>query len=252
VLVRPLLDYTHEDLKGILRRHGVTWREDPTNTDESIRRNKMRRTVIPWLERNLDPAIRRHLAQSAEILREDDAALDGEATALLYRITDDDGRLVPEPLLTAHHAIRRRAVRMFLRNAGRPDGFLDTEKFLARAEREAKRVEVPDEYSFVVTPLRGIVPGSKRERREERETSSPNSAHPHHQARTPITRSGVTPASRMEEMRVSPWRLARRRSSTEWPGCARCIPSAIPRRTRGPSTPRATARRSRSSARRRA
>ena len=61
VLVRPLLDYTHEDLKEILRRHNVSWREDPTNTDESIRRNQMRRTVIPWLEKNVDPAIRRHL-----------------------------------------------------------------------------------------------------------------------------------------------------------------------------------------------
>ena len=161
VLVRPLLDLTHEELKGILRRRGIAWREDPTNTDESIRRNLMRRTVIPWLEKHVDPAIRRHLAQSAEILREDDAALEDEATALLYRITDADGQLVPAPLLFAPKALRRRAARMFLRNAGKPDGMRETESFLAKAAREASRVDVPDEYAFVVTPLRGIVPGSK-------------------------------------------------------------------------------------------
>lgn len=161
VLVRPLLDRTHEDLKDVLRRRGIAWREDPTNTDESIRRNQMRRTVIPWLEKNVDPAIRRHLSQSAEILREDDAALDAEATALLYRITDADGNLVPAPLAQAPKALRRRAARMFLRNAGKPDGMRDTEQFLARAEREAQRIDVPKEFSFVVTPLRGIVPGSK-------------------------------------------------------------------------------------------
>ena len=161
VLVRPLLDLTHEELKDILRTRGIAWREDPTNTDESIRRNLMRRTVIPWLEKHVDPAIRRHLAQSAEILREDDAALEDEATALLYRITDADGQLVPAPLLSAPKALRRRAARMFLRNSGKPDGMRETEFFLAKAAREASRIDVPDEYAFVVTPLRGIVPGSK-------------------------------------------------------------------------------------------
>ena len=161
VIVRPLLDLTHEELKGILRKRGIAWREDPTNTDESIRRNLMRRTVIPWLEKHVDPAIRRHLAQSAEILREDDAVLDDEATALLYRITDADGQLVPTPLLSAPKALRRRAARLFLRNAGKPDGMRETEAFLAKAAREAGRIDVPDEYAFVVTPLRGIVPGSR-------------------------------------------------------------------------------------------
>lgn len=161
VIVRPLLGLTHDELKGILRKRGIAWREDPTNTDESIRRNLMRRTVIPWLEKHVDPAIRRHLAQSAEILREDDAVLDDEATALLYRITDADGQLVPAPLLSAPKALQRRAARLFLRNAGRPDGMRETEAFLAKAAREASRIDVPDEYAFVVTPLRGIVPGSR-------------------------------------------------------------------------------------------
>ena len=161
VLVRPLLGFTHEELKAVLEKRGIAWREDPTNTDESIRRNMMRRTVIPWLERNVDPAIRRHLAQSAEILREDDAALEDQARALLYRITDADGRLVPAPLVSAPKAVARRAARMFLQAAGKPDGFLETGKFLDSARREAGRVDVPDEYAFVVTPLRGIVPGSR-------------------------------------------------------------------------------------------
>lgn len=161
VIVRPLLGLTHEELKDILRKRGISWREDPTNTDESIRRNLMRRTVIPWLEKHVDPAIRRHLAQSAEILREDDAVLDDEATALLYRMTDADGQLVAAPLLSAPKALQRRAARLFLRNAGKPDGMRETEAFLAKAAREANRVDVPGEYAFVVTPLRGIVPGSK-------------------------------------------------------------------------------------------
>ena len=161
VLVRPLLDKTHEELKAVLRKRGISWREDPTNTDESIRRNLMRHTVIPWLEKNVDPAIRRHLAQSAEILREDDSALETEATALLYRMTDADGRLVPGPLLKAPKALRRRAARMFLHNLGKPGGLRDTEEFLAKAEREARFTDMPREFVLVVTPLRGIVPGSK-------------------------------------------------------------------------------------------
>ena len=67
--IRPLLDLRGDDLRAFLRSRRMTWREDSTNADTSILRNKVRHVVIPWLRKNLDPRITEHLCKSAAILR---------------------------------------------------------------------------------------------------------------------------------------------------------------------------------------
>ena len=59
--VRPLLGCRDEELKDYLRRFGVSWREDASNGDVSIERNRVRHEVIPFLERTLDPNLVEHL-----------------------------------------------------------------------------------------------------------------------------------------------------------------------------------------------
>lgn len=49
-IVRPLLDYTKDQLIGYARAHHVPWREDSTNTDESYLRNYVRHTICPTLD----------------------------------------------------------------------------------------------------------------------------------------------------------------------------------------------------------
>ena len=67
--IRPLLDLRGDDLRAFLRSRNMTWREDSTNSDTSILRNKVRHVVLPWLRENLDPRITEHLCKSAAILR---------------------------------------------------------------------------------------------------------------------------------------------------------------------------------------
>ena len=67
--IRPLLDFRDAQLKGFLRERGETWREDSTNSDVSILRNKVRHVVLPWLRSNFDPLITEHVCRSATILR---------------------------------------------------------------------------------------------------------------------------------------------------------------------------------------
>ena len=61
--VRPLLGCRDAELKGYLRKYGEEWREDASNADVSIERNKVRHEVIPVLERTLDRHLVRHLAE---------------------------------------------------------------------------------------------------------------------------------------------------------------------------------------------
>lgn len=67
--IRPLLDLTGATLRDFLRARGRTWREDATNADISIPRNKVRHVILPWLRANLDPHLTEHLCKSAAILR---------------------------------------------------------------------------------------------------------------------------------------------------------------------------------------
>lgn len=69
--IRPLLGVRHADLCAFLRRRGIAWREDETNADVSIPRNKVRHEILPYLAREFDPLIVEHLCRSAAILRGD-------------------------------------------------------------------------------------------------------------------------------------------------------------------------------------
>ena len=69
--IRPLLDVRDAELKDFLRRRGMDWREDASNADISILRNKVRHIVLPWLKENLDRRLTEHICKTAAILRGD-------------------------------------------------------------------------------------------------------------------------------------------------------------------------------------
>lgn len=59
--VRPLLECRDKELKDYLLKFKEEWREDASNDDTSIERNKIRHEVVPFLEKNLDPNLVRHI-----------------------------------------------------------------------------------------------------------------------------------------------------------------------------------------------
>ena len=59
--VRPLLGCRDEELKDYLRKYGEEWREDVSNGDTSIERNRVRHEIIPFLEKTLDRHLVEHL-----------------------------------------------------------------------------------------------------------------------------------------------------------------------------------------------
>jgi tRNA(Ile)-lysidine synthase len=73
-IVRPLLCATAEDTRAWCAAHGIEPREDRTNADERLRRNLIRREVMPALRR-VHPGAERNLARSAGLLGEVDELL---------------------------------------------------------------------------------------------------------------------------------------------------------------------------------
>lgn len=68
-VLRPMLDVTRREVLKYLSAHALTWREDASNQDRRFLRNRIRHELLPLLEREYNPAIRRVLGRTAEILR---------------------------------------------------------------------------------------------------------------------------------------------------------------------------------------
>ncbi len=51
-VVRPLLPFRREELRSYLRERGISWREDETNNDWHLARNRIRHETLPALERS--------------------------------------------------------------------------------------------------------------------------------------------------------------------------------------------------------
>jgi len=81
-LIRPLLDMGRDQLTEYARRHGLKWREDSSNLDCSIPRNKIRHQLIPLLEADYCPALRRVITRCMEILRVDAEFVSQSANAI--------------------------------------------------------------------------------------------------------------------------------------------------------------------------
>jgi tRNA(Ile)-lysidine synthase len=82
-IVRPLLDVARADLQSYLEERGQTWVEDETNQDLDNPRNRIRRLVLPELDRAYGSATTPAIARAAALIREDAAYLD-EASERRY------------------------------------------------------------------------------------------------------------------------------------------------------------------------
>ena len=83
--VRPLLGCRDAELKAYLRKYGEEWREDASNDDTSIERNKVRHEIVPFLERTLDPLLVEHIYRITQNLQRPRAASETPARASLTR-----------------------------------------------------------------------------------------------------------------------------------------------------------------------
>ncbi len=75
-IVRPFLGIWRSEIDRYVAEHGLKFREDATNATTDARRNRLRHTLIPALEKELDRNVRRNLWRTANVLAEEDALLE--------------------------------------------------------------------------------------------------------------------------------------------------------------------------------
>jgi tRNA(Ile)-lysidine synthase len=70
--VRPLLAVSRREIISFLNARGIQYRQDSSNESKKYLRNKIRGELIPYIKEKFNPKIEENLAQTAEILRNED------------------------------------------------------------------------------------------------------------------------------------------------------------------------------------
>jgi tRNA(Ile)-lysidine synthase len=74
-IVRPLLEVTREETHAYCEEAGLAWREDESNRDRGLARNRLRLEILPGL-REIHPAADRNVLATAALLRDEHDVLE--------------------------------------------------------------------------------------------------------------------------------------------------------------------------------
>ncbi len=167
-VIRPLLDAGRAELRAYLASIGETFREDASNADVRIPRNRIRHELIPYLARHLSSGVTDVLARDAALARHDEEFLHAEAIKLAAGIvlTDVAVRIDVAGLAGAPRALSSRVVHAALqRLAGsRSISFHHVEQVLALADAagEGGAVSLPGQYAVRAGGAIVLQPGRHR------------------------------------------------------------------------------------------
>ena len=141
-LIRPLLGVEREEIEAYLLENGLSHMEDESNGSDRYARNRLRHAVMPVL-RELNSAAVRNICASAELLREDEAYLDGLCRDFLKNSGD---RVCVSALLALPRPVAMRALRAL---CGGDRAHLEAVYALCAGERRAGGVSLSGGFTAV-------------------------------------------------------------------------------------------------------
>ncbi|KKR20081.1 MAG: tRNA(Ile)-lysidine synthase [Candidatus Moranbacteria bacterium GW2011_GWA2_39_41] len=105
-IIRPLLGISRKEILEFLRNGNLTYRTDKTNAESLFLRNKIRNKLIPQLEKNYNPSIRKTIFDATVSIAQDYDYIN-EVAKKVYQKNKD---LSVSKLLALHPAIQRRVL----------------------------------------------------------------------------------------------------------------------------------------------
>ncbi len=110
-LVRPLLDCSRREIMIYISKRQLPYATDPSNADVRYTRNRIRHRLLPLLEQEFSPQVRRHLASLAKTTREEEVWLEELATNACKRVEEKTDVLSVPKLQAEPRALRQRILR---------------------------------------------------------------------------------------------------------------------------------------------
>lgn len=106
---RPLTGTGREEIRAALREAGIPWREDSSNESGAYLRNRIRKELLPLMEK-MAGGVTERIARTAAVIAGDNRALQGEAESFL-REHSRDGWLDTEALAALPETLGDRILR---------------------------------------------------------------------------------------------------------------------------------------------
>jgi len=116
-VVRPFLSVRRAEIEAEVGKRKLGTRLDSTNSDTRLRRNKIRRELLPLLEEEFNPRVVMLLKEASDRARDDEAYLEQQARerAHAWRVHEGAEDKIPvRPLLDFPPAIARRVLRQMI------------------------------------------------------------------------------------------------------------------------------------------
>ncbi|MBI1884041.1 MAG: tRNA lysidine(34) synthetase TilS [Chlamydiae bacterium] len=113
ILIRPLLDISKKELKNFLQKKNISWREDESNQEMAFLRNKIRHSLMPFLEKEFNPVMVESLCRLASILDEENEFLNRALEKVFLKCKKNESGLSLDLkfFLSLEMALQRRLIR---------------------------------------------------------------------------------------------------------------------------------------------
>lgn len=150
-IIRPFLGLTRAEIEAEIGRRNLPFRVDSTNLERRFRRNKVRLELLPMLEREYNPEIKRLLSELAARSREEDAYLDQQARerAGAWRLREDGAEKISRPALRkmppalACRVLRQMVAEVGSGLAGVTHRHIESLYHLAAESQSGRKVQIP-------------------------------------------------------------------------------------------------------------
>lgn len=171
-IIRPLLFTDREEIETILRDAGLSWRTDATNLETEYTRNKIRLSVVPLLEKELNPQAAAHIAGVSGQLRQVQEYVKGQVHKASERCLAENGcevQLLLAPFFEEEELIRAELIKAALERccgSRRDIGSIHIEAVRALCEKDCGRgLDLP--YGVKAVRQDGIVKFSRTSQKEK-------------------------------------------------------------------------------------
>ncbi len=150
-VLRPLLGVRRAELRTYLKKLKQAWREDASNRDTARTRARIRKKLLPMLEKDFNSGVVEHLCQLAKLAGEDEHYLEAQVSDWQRTSTQktESGVIVNlADLMRAPHALRSRALRAIVSEVKTRSGQLSLEHVeamleLAERQESGKQIQLP-------------------------------------------------------------------------------------------------------------
>jgi len=111
-IIRPLLQISKADILAYNKQNKLKYRTDKSNSDIKFVRNKIRHSLLPYLEKNFNPGIKKTLSEWSLVVADDYAFIDKNTERFTKNIcTNKCSHFSAQKFMALHPAMQRQILR---------------------------------------------------------------------------------------------------------------------------------------------